>query len=189
MIIDLPFSPAASRGLILGEIFGLNAGLTRLELTLPLFFALRPCLGSSFFPDVIEKAGLVGVDMASSMGLGLFDIAAPGVLRGPILGVLRADMRGVSISSSRYAVSSLDKEGRDSKEASGRARSSIIEGGFMQASNWGEGWIRIKEAGVAGVAPWPFCAIIAGECVTEAGIGGGRISDNMGSGEMESVSE
>ena len=80
---------------MLGEIFGLNAGLTRLELTLPLFFKLRP-FASTLFPEVIENAGLVGVDMASSMGLGLFDMVAPGVLSGPILGVLRADMRGVS---------------------------------------------------------------------------------------------
>ena len=137
---------------MLGEIFGLNAGLTRLELTLPLFFRLRPCLGSSFFPEVMENAGLVGVDMGSSMGLGLFDMAAPGVLRGPILGVLRADMRGVSTSLSRNAVSILDKEGLGSNEASGRARSSIIGGGFMEASNCGEGCMRINEAGVAGVA-------------------------------------
>ena len=78
--------------MILGEIFGLNAGLTRLELTLPLFLTLRLPFASGFFPDVMEKAGLVGVDIASSIGLGLFDIAAPGVLSGPILGVLRADM-------------------------------------------------------------------------------------------------
>lgn len=30
---------------------------------------------------------------------------------------------------------------------------------------------------------------MAGECVTDPGIGGGRISDSIGSGEMESVSE
>ena len=30
---------------------------------------------------------------------------------------------------------------------------------------------------------------MAGECVTDPGLGGGRISDNMGSGEMESVSD
>jgi hypothetical protein len=50
--------------------------------------------------------------------------------------------------------------------------------------------MRISEAGVAGVAPWPFCwAIMAGECVTEPGFCGGRISDSRGSGEIESVSE
>jgi hypothetical protein len=186
---SLPFSPAASIGLILGEIFGLNAGLTRLELTLPLFFALRP-LASSFLPEVIEKAGLVGVDMASSIGLGLVDMAAPGVLSGPILGVLRADIRGVSYcSSSRNAVSILDNEGLDSKEASGRVRSSSMGGTSIEASNCGEGCMRMREAGVAGVAPWLFCAIKAGEFLTDPGRGGGRISESMGSGEMESVSE
>jgi hypothetical protein len=132
----LPFSPAASIGLILGEIFGLNAGLTRLELTLPLFFVLRP-LASSFFPEVNENAGLVGVDIASSIGLGLFDIDTPGVLSGPTFGVLRADMRGVSCCSpSRKAVSILDSEGRlGSNEASGRVRSSSMGGTSMEASN------------------------------------------------------
>lgn len=56
----------------------------------------------------------------------------------------------------------------------------------------GEGWIRIKDAGVAGVTPSPECffrcAIMAGEFVVEEGLGGGPISDN-GSGEIESVSE
>lgn len=133
--LDIPLSPAASRGLILGEIFGLNAGLTRLALMLPLFFTLRPVFASSFLLDVMEKAGLAGVDIGSSIGLGLFDIAAPGVLSGPILGVLRADMRCVSYSSpSRKAVSILEIEGLDSSEASGRARSSIRGGAFMEAS-------------------------------------------------------
>lgn len=50
--------------------------------------------------------------------------------------------------------------------------------------------MRIRDAGVAGVAQPPFCcAIMAGECVTEPGFGGGRISDSIGSGEIESVSE
>lgn len=119
---------------MLGEIFGLKAGLTRFELTLPLFFELRP-LSSAFFVEVIENAGLVGVDMASSIGLGLFDKAAPGVLSGPIFGVLRADIRGVSCSSLRNAVSILDSEGLDSSEASGRVRSSSIVGTSIEASN------------------------------------------------------
>lgn len=138
---------------MLGEIFGLKAGLTRLELTLPLFFALRPPFASSFFPDVIENAGLVGVDMGSSIGLGLFDIDAPGVLSGPILGVLRADIRGVSCSASRKAVSILDNEVLGSNEASGRARSSNGGGMLIEASNCGEGCMRISEAGVAGAVP------------------------------------
>lgn len=83
---------------MLGEIFGLSAGLTKVELTLFLFFALRPNLGSGFFPFVMLNAGLVGVDMASIMGLGRPDIAPPGVLSGFNLGVFRADNRGVSSS-------------------------------------------------------------------------------------------
>lgn len=175
---------------MLGEIFGLNAGLTRLELTLPLFFELRP-LGSSFFPEVNENAGLVGVDIASSIGLGLFDTDAPGVLSGPIFGVLRADIRGVSCSSpSRKAVSILDNEGRlGSNEASGKVRSSSMGGTSIEASNCGEGCMRMREAGVAGVAPWLFWATKAGEFLTDPGSGGGRISESMGSGEIESVSE
>lgn len=173
---------------MLGDIFGLKAGLTRLELTLPLFFALR-LLASSFFPELIENAGLVGVDMASSMGLGRFDVAAPGVQSGPIFGVLRADIRGVSCSPSRNAVSSLDNEGLDSNEASGKVRSSSMGGTFIIASNCGEGCMRISEAGVAGVEPWLFNAISAGEFLTDPGSGGGRISESMGSGEIESDSE
>lgn len=50
--------------------------------------------------------------------------------------------------------------------------------------------MRIKEAGVAGVLLWLLrWAIMAGEAVEDAGLGGGRISDSMGSGDIESVSE
>lgn len=60
----------------------------------------------------------------------------------------------------------------------------------MVSLKLGEGCMRISEAGVAGVAPCPLiCAIMAGDWVIEAGFGGGRISESMGSGEMESVSE
>lgn len=52
--------------------------------------------------------------------------------------------------------------------------------------------MRIKDAGVAGTTPWPkvclLCAIIAGDCVTEPGLGGGPIS-SRGSGDIESASE
>jgi hypothetical protein len=108
---------------MLGEILGLRAGLTRCELTLFLFFGFRASFGS-LLPLVMEKAGLVGVDMASIIGLGLLDMDAPGVLRGFSFGVFR---RGISSSSLRIAVSSLDSPGR-SREASGRVRSSSIGG-------------------------------------------------------------
>jgi hypothetical protein len=116
--------PSGSRGFMLGEILGIKAGLTRFELTLFLFFGLRANF-RSLFPLVMEKAGLVGVDMASIIGLGLPDIDAPGVLRGFSFGVFRA--RSVSLSSFLIAVSSLDRPGR-SREASGRVRSSSMGG-------------------------------------------------------------
>lgn len=83
---------------MLGEIFGLSAGLTSVEHVLFLFFALRANLGSLFLPFVMENAGLVGVDAASIMGL-LPVIVAPGVLSGLSFGVFRADRRGVSSPS------------------------------------------------------------------------------------------
>jgi hypothetical protein len=50
--------------------------------------------------------------------------------------------------------------------------------------------MRISEAGVAGVALWPFIwAIIAGDCESDVGFGGGGMSDSIGSGDIESVSE
>lgn len=56
----------------------------------------------------------------------------------------------------------------------------------------GEGWMRINDAGVAGATPWLDClfrwASMAGDCVTEVGLGGGPMSDK-GSGEIESVPE
>jgi hypothetical protein len=147
---NLLLSPLGSRGFILGEIFGLSAGLTRVEHVLFLFFALRANLGSLFFPLVTEKAGLIGVEAASIMGL-LPVMAAPAVLSGLSFGVFRADKRGVS-SPSWIAVSSLSSAGR-SNEASGKVKSSIMGGASTVSLKLGDGWIRIKEAGVAGVAP------------------------------------
>jgi hypothetical protein len=118
--------PSGSSGFMLGEILGLRAGLTRFELTLFLFFGFRAIL-RSLLPLVMEKAGLVGVDMPSIIGLGLPDMDAPGVLRGFNFGVFRADIRAMSPSSFRTAVSTLDSCGR-SREASGKVRSSSIGG-------------------------------------------------------------
>ena len=122
---------------MLGEILGLKAGLTRFELTLFLFFGLRGTF-VSFLPLVMEKAGLVGVDMASSIGLGRPDMDPPGVLKGFSFGVFRADKRGVSASSSRTTVSSLDSPGR-SRDASGNVRSSNIGIGCSEPLKSGEG--------------------------------------------------
>ncbi len=50
--------------------------------------------------------------------------------------------------------------------------------------------MRMREAGVAGAVPrLPCLAMIAGEADREPGLGGGGISDNRGSGDMESFSE
>lgn len=95
-MIEVYIPPSGSRGFMLGDIFGLNAGLTRLELTLFLFFELRADLGSPLLPGA--KAGLVGEEIALIIGLGLPDWAAlaDGVLSAPNLGVFRAESRGVS---------------------------------------------------------------------------------------------
>jgi hypothetical protein len=126
---DLPAPPSGSNGLMLGEIMtlGLSAGLTRVELTLFLFFGLRASFKSGFLPFAMENAGLVGVEQGSIMGLGLPERAAPGVLRGFSLGVFRAARRGVFWSSSCMAVSNLNSVGV-SNEASGRLRSCIMGG-------------------------------------------------------------
>lgn len=173
---------------MLGDIFGLSAGLTRFELTLFRFLGFRAGL-SSFLPFVIENAGLVGVDIASSMGLGLLEVLAPGVLKEFNFGVFLAAIRGVSSSVSWIAVVILESAGR-SMDASGKVRSSSMGGASVEALKLGEGCIRMRDAGVAGVAPDPFiCAIRAGEAARDPGLGGGPISDSIGSGEMESVCE
>jgi hypothetical protein len=67
---NLQFS--GSRGFMLGDIFGLRAGLTRFDgAMLFLFFVARPNLESVLLTPPTEKAGLVGDETALSMGLGL----------------------------------------------------------------------------------------------------------------------
>lgn len=116
-----------------GEIRGINAGLTRFELTLFLFLGLRAAL-ESFLPLTMEKAGLVGVEAESSIGLGLLDMLAPGVLKAPSFGVFRADIRGVSISTMPV----FDNPGWP-REASGSVRSSNRGGPSQSPSKLGEG--------------------------------------------------
>lgn len=117
--------PSGSSGFILGEILGLNAGLTSAELTLFLFLLFRANFGSGFFAAPNAKAGLVGDAIALSAGLCFPDNAAlaEGVLKGPSFGVFLADMRGVDSPSSRIPASTRDNEG-PSKDASGRIKSS-----------------------------------------------------------------
>jgi hypothetical protein len=122
---------------MLGEIFGIRAGLIRVEHVLFLFFTFRTNFGSRGFPFVVENAGLVGVVAGSIIGLGFPEKAEPGVLSGPILGVFRADIRGVC-SPSCTNVSSLSRAGRSS-DGSGRVRSSIISGVSIVSLKFGEG--------------------------------------------------
>lgn len=88
--------------------------------------------------------------MASSIGLGRPDMDAPGVLKGFSFGVFRAARRGVSPSWSRIAVSDLDRLGR-SRDASGSVRSSSTSGACSEPLKSGDGCMRIRDAGVAGV--------------------------------------
>lgn len=147
--------PLGSRGFILGEIFGLKAGLTKVEVMLFLFLGSRLDFESPLLDEGV-KAGLVGVDMPLSMGLGLpVKTAEPGVPCADNLGVFRADRRGVSCSPPSWiVVSRCVKEGRVVRDASGNVKSSKC-GVISEDPNVGEGWIRISDAGVAGVIPWP----------------------------------
>jgi len=87
--------PSGRRGLMLGEILGRKAGLTRLDVTLFLFLEFRADLASPF---LLNNAGLVGDEPALSIGLGfpVCAIVPDGVLSGPSLGVFLATSRGVS---------------------------------------------------------------------------------------------
>lgn len=88
--------PSGNKGLILGDIFGRNAGLTCTDAALFLFLLPRPIdLGSARLPEV----ELVGDAMAPSCGLGNIEfIALNGALAGPF-GSLRAVIVGVASSS------------------------------------------------------------------------------------------
>lgn len=176
---------------MLGEILGLSAGLARVVLTLFLFFTPRLFLGSALLPLPKAKAGLVGEATALSIGLGLPVCAAnpEGVLIGVNLGVLRAcicvtvDSLALSIAVSRGDV--RGSEGPGSNKSSSNVSSS-------PTAKLGDRWRCINDAGVAGQSLWSFCwvpwANVAGECITEPGLGGGPISDRF-SGETESNSE
>jgi hypothetical protein len=145
-----------TKGLILGEILGLIAGLTSAELTLFLFFELRPILGSSFLAAPKRTAGLVGDDTALSMGLGLPDMATPaeGVLKGFSLGVFREDVCEFAPSSSLTTISVRDGGGL-SNEGSGSVRSSKAGIFSARSAKLGDCCKRINDAGVAGPPPWP----------------------------------
>ena len=86
--------PSGKRGLMLGEILGLKAGLTRLLLDmLPRFLLVRP-LVSDFREGNVEAKGelVVLVEVLDKLGAGVAD--PDGVLKGPSFGVfLEVDMK------------------------------------------------------------------------------------------------
>ena len=147
--------PSGSSGLILGEILGRRAGLTKVDVTLFRFLDERADFGSIFLLLPGRKAGLVGEFMALSIGLGVGTPtradAPEGVCKGPSFGVFRADNLGVSWSPFCIAVSIRESCGR-SRDASGNVRSSSA-GGASASPNVGDGWMRIRDAGVAGATP------------------------------------
>lgn len=118
--------PSGSKGLILGEIFGRNAGLTCTELLFVLFFPARPLVRGS--PRLLDIAPFVEITV---FGLGLGNaepVAVTGALVGTIFGALRADMVGVGSSSFASPVLRGVKAGRfdDSFAGSGKAIASIV---------------------------------------------------------------
>lgn len=181
--------------MILGDILGRSAGDTILLLeTLPRFLLDRRDLISGRREEMGLMALLVGDAALLAMGVAWAVVGVEVIVadRGP----LRTDILGVN---SPFATAvSICKSGA---AASGRIRSSSK--GSSSPISWivigteGEllDWMRISDAGVAGVGSVPFagiigdllCAIIAGDCIAECGFGGGPIrpSDN-GSGDIDS---
>ena len=119
--------PSGRRGLILGEIFGLTAGLTCTELWLLRFLGSRPfdCFESPYL-RAVEPAGEA---TSASCGLGNPDVfAVMGALAGPYFGVCRADIVGVKDSTIASVVLMGLSAGFvvDGVAASGRTISSMI---------------------------------------------------------------
>lgn len=104
---------------MLGEIFGLNAGLTSCDPVLFRFFEPRPAPLESGRLGAVEP---VGDAIALKAGDVSAELTAPadGVLSGPSFGVLRGFIRGVACSSVGV-VSSLARVGRPAA-GSGRAK-------------------------------------------------------------------
>jgi len=86
--------PSGSNGLMLGEIFGRNAGLTCTELALFRFLLGRP---AGFESNRLPTTDPVGEATALSCGLGMTELEAlvSDALGGPSLGVFFADSVGV----------------------------------------------------------------------------------------------
>lgn len=86
--------PSGNNGFILGDIFGLNAGLTCTELVLFRFLLPRPV---GFDSIRLLATDPVGEASALNCGLGIIELEALviGALVGPNLGVFLADNVGV----------------------------------------------------------------------------------------------
>lgn len=153
-------SAGASIGRIDGLILGRSAGDTSAEVEdmLLRFLAVRPPRESAWRTGLMDV--VVGEVRALVVGVGreVFwpeRVAEPGVLRGPSLGVLRAEMRGVE-QSSFMAVSMRPRTGREESAGSGRLSSSMSVP-LGEASGWAcaEGWesrVFSRVNGVAGTA-------------------------------------
>jgi hypothetical protein len=168
--------------LILGDILGLNAGLTSALLDmLPRFFVLRP-LGSDLRDEgkVDVKGELVAlfVDGLEVIGAGVTE--PEGVLSGPSFGVFLESDTGLgslgSSSGSMAKVMAAAASGRD-KGGNKTSREALpaLVGERMGAAPLGEDFpccILINDAGVAGPCLLLFItcwAKRAGEWVADAG--------------------
>ena len=209
-IMNIP--PSGSKGLMLGDIFGRNAGLTWTELLFVLFLPPRPFFEAS--PRLLCKEPS-GEPIGFRLGLVKDEpVAVAGALVGAILGVFRADIVGVASSAWVSDVCKGVRAGRfdDGLEASGKVMASIVRSSCASsmdvcsfnaepAGRLAALRILINDAGVAGLssvagigaACGPDVApLIWGDLLAEADLGvagGGIKTSESGSGEMEPASE
>ena len=209
-IVDLP--PSGSKGLMLGDILGRNAGLTWTELLFVLFLPPRPFVKAS--PRLWCKEPF-GEPNGFRLGLAKDEpVAVAGALVGAILGVFRADIVGVASSSWVSDVRKGVKAGRfeDGLEVSGRVMASIVCSSCASsmdvcsfnaepAGRLAALRILINDDGVAGLSSVAstgaacdpdVAALIWGDLLAEADLGvagGGIKTSESGSGEMDSASE
>lgn len=208
--IDIP--PSGSRGLMLGEILGRNAGLTWTELLFVLFLPPRPLARAS--PRLLCSDPF-GEPMGFKLGLVKEEpVAVTGALVGPILGVFRADIVGVVSSSCASEVRNGVKAGRfeDVLDVSGEVMVSIVCSSCASSIDvcsfsvepvdlLAALRILINDDGVAGLSSVAGngaecgpdeAAAIWGDLLAEAdfGVAGGGIkTSDRGSGDMDSASE
>lgn len=177
-----------------------------LVLMLPRFLMLRAPLESCFL-SLSKAAGVlavIGEKAVAGLAEAEAGLADAGVLEGPSFGVFRAASRGVG-SSEGAADTSVSicaraggRRGASLLAAAGSSRSSsapfspVFELALL--ADCGKLLVDNSDFGVAalpdGVALPCCCALSAGDCVVEPGLGGGPITDSVsGSGETLSVPE